>query len=382
MVNKLFGFLWSYFRKLDKKLFFAVVLLGTISVLLLYSMGINELRGDLYQTQALTVVMGAGAALFISALDYKKFSKLWFLYMPAAIALNMLTFTSLGFQPHDNVDDKAWIDLGVTTLQPSEFLKIAFILSFAFHLYKLGDNINKLPHLILLGIHAAVPMGIVFMQGDDGTLVIFILITLSMLFAAGLSWKIIIPALIVMPAVFYAAWEFVLKPHQKGRFQVLYTPVEERDAYLEQLAYQQDRGLLALGSGKVFGNGLFGADYVYVPEAQNDFIFTYVGQCFGFVGCVILIALLGYVCFKTIADSRIAKDDLGKYICVGVWALIFFHCLLNLGMVFYVTPVIGVWLPFLSQGGTAMLAAFFGIGLVMSTYSHSEKTYRMFYEYE
>jgi rod shape determining protein RodA len=203
-----------------------------------------------------------------------------------------------------------------------------------------------------------------------------------MLFAAGLTWRIIIPALLVMPVVLYGLWEFVLQPHQKGRFLVLFTPAAERDDYLEQLVYQQDRGLLALGSGKIFGNGLFGGEYVYVPEDQNDFIFTYVGQCFGFLGCIIIIAILGYVCIKTIADSRIAKDDLGKYICVGVWSLIFFHCVLNLGMVFFVLPVIGVPLPFLSQGGTAMISMFLGIGLVMSTYSHSEKTYRMFYEYE
>jgi rod shape determining protein RodA len=378
----MFGLLWSYFRKLDKNLFFAVVLLGTFSVLLLYSMGVNELRGDIYKTQAFCVLIGAGAALVISALDYKKFTKLWFLYMPAAILLNLLTFTSLGYQPHENVDDRAWIDLGVTTLQPSEFLKIAFIMSFAYHLYKVGDNINRLPQLALLGIHAAIPMGIVYLQGDDGTLIIFLLITLSMLFAAGLSWRIIIPAILAMPFAVYAAWRFIMKPHQKGRFQVLFTPVAERDDYLETLAYQQDRGLLALGSGKIFGNGLFGGEYVYVPEDQNDFIFTYVGQCFGFIGCVILVAVLGYVCIKTVADSKIAKDPLGKYLCVGVWGLIFFHCVLNLGMVFFVLPVIGVPLPFISQGGTAMISMFLGIGLVMSTYSHSEKTYRMFYEYE
>jgi rod shape determining protein RodA len=378
----MFGFLWSYFRKLDKKLFFAVVLLGTFSVLLLYSMGVNNLQGEIYKTQALCLLLGAGAALIISALDYKKFTKLWFLYMPASLIITLLTFTSLGYQPYDNVDDRAWIDLGITTIQPSEFLKIAFIMSFAYHLSKVGDNINRLPNLILLGIHAVIPMAIIYLQGDDGTLIIFMLITLSMLFAAGLSWKIIIPGLLLAPAAMYAAWRFILKPHQKGRFQILFTPVAERDDYLEQLSYQQDRSLLALGSGKIFGNGLFGAEYVYVPKDENDFIFTYVGQCFGFIGCILLIALLGYVCIKLITDSKIAKDPLGKYLCVGVWGIIFFHCVLNLGMVFFVLPVIGVPLPFISQGGTAMISMFLGIGLVMSTYSHSEKTYRMFYEYE
>jgi rod shape determining protein RodA len=382
MIHKIFGVFWSYFRKLDKQLFLAVVMLGTFSVLMLYSMSANGLKSEMYKTQGFTVILGAGSALVISAFDYKKFCKLWFLYFPAGVILCLLTFTPLGYKPYDNVDDQAWIDLGITTIQPSEFMKIAFILSFAYHLHKVGDNLNRLSNICLLGIHAAIPIGIVFLQGDDGTLIIFILIALSMLFAAGISWKFIAPAILLLPLAAYGAWEFIMQPHQKGRFQVLFTPEAERDSYLEQLAYQQDRGVLALGSGKLFGNGLFGAEYVYVPKDENDFIFTYVGQCFGFIGCVLLIAVLGYVCLKIIADSRIAKDDLGKYICIGVWGLIFFHCVLNLGMVFYVMPVIGVPLPFLSQGGTSMLSMFFGIGLVMSTYSHSEKTYRVFYDYE
>jgi rod shape determining protein RodA len=382
MVQKFFGFVWSYFRKLDKQLFFAVVLLGSFSVLLLYSMNANGLKGGIYKMQAVCVILGAVSALVISAFDYRKFAKLWFIYAPVILILCLLTFTSLGYKPHADVDDKAWINLGFTTVQPTEFLKIVFILTFAYHLYKVGDNINRLSNILLLLLHAAIPLGLVFLQGDDGTMAIFLLIMLSMLFAAGISWKYILPALLLLPLAAYGAWHFVLHETQKARFEVLFTPAPERDSYLEKIAYQQDRSVLALGSGKLFGNGLFGGKYVNVPEVQNDFIFTYIGQCFGFIGCIIIIAMLAYVCLKTFTDSRIAKDNLGKYICIGVWALIFFHCVLNLGMVFYVSPVIGVPLPFLSQGGSSMLSMFFGIGLVMSTYSHSEKTYRVFYDYE
>ena len=93
-----------------------------------------------------------------------------------------------------------------------------------------------------------------------------------------------------------------------------------------------------------------------------------------------VIAALTYVCMKILADSRIAKDELGKYICVGVYAAVCIHCVLNLGMVFGMLPVIGVPLPFLSQGGTSTLSMYIGVGMVMSTYSHSDKNYRVFYE--
>ena len=113
---------------------------------------------------------------------------------------------------------------------------------------------------------------------------------------------------------------------------------------------------------------------------QNDFIFTFVAQCFGFIGCIALVAVLAYVCLKIIADGTIAKDELGRNICIGVFAMIFVHCILNIGMVLVVMPVIGVPLPFISQGGTSMISMFISIGLVMSVYSHSEKNYRVFYD--
>jgi rod shape determining protein RodA len=382
MVKKVFGFIGQYFRKLDKNLFAAVFALGTFSVILLYSMSANGLTGNFYRMQGIMLIAGGVAALIISALDYKKFTKLWFLFAPAVIIMCLLVFTPLGYKPQDNANDIAWLDLGFTTVQPSEFLKIAFILTFSLHLAHVKDELNRLPNVLLLGIHGAVPLGIIFLQGDDGTLIIFLFMFLSMLFAAGLSLKYIIPALIAAPVAVWGLWNYVLEPHQKSRFIVLWTPPEEMDVTLQTIAYQQERGILALGSGKILGNGLFAERYVYVPYMQNDFIFTYIGQCFGFIGCVAVVAILGYVCLKIIADSRIAKDDLGKNICIGVFAMIFFHAVLNIGMVLFVMPVIGVPLPFLSQGGTSLLSMFIAIGLVMSVYSHSEKVYRVFYDYE
>ena len=203
-----------------------------------------------------------------------------------------------------------------------------------------------------------------------------------MIFAAGLSWKYIIPVLAALPFGIWFLWEKILLPHQKLRFEVLFAEDPINDPMYADIYYQQYWGKLALGSGQVFGKGLQAEKYVSVPEVQNDFIFTFVGQCFGFIGCVGLIAVLAYVCLKIVADSRIAKDELGKNICVGVFAMIFIHCVLNIGMVLAVMPVIGVPLPFVSQGGSSMVSMFISVGLVMSVYAHSEKNYRVFYDYE
>lgn len=385
MLKKIFKAVIHYFYKLDKGLFLAVCGLSGFSVLLMYALvnnGITTKDDRMYKVQLLCLCIGAVIALIMSALDYHWFTKLWFLYAPAALGFTLLTFTSLGYQPVEGVDDKAWIDLGFITVQPSEILKIAFIMTFAIHLDKVKEKLNHFLNVILLCIHGAVPTLIVVLQGDDGTAVVFLVIFACMIFAAGLSWKYIIPVLAALPFGIWFLWEKILLPHQKLRFEVLFAEDPINDPMYADIYYQQYWGKLALGSGQIFGKGLQAEKYVSVPEVQNDFIFTFVGQCFGFIGCVGLIAVLAYVCLKIVADSRIAKDELGKNICVGVFAMIFIHCILNIGMVLAVMPVIGVPLPFVSQGGSSMVSMFISVGLVMSVYAHSEKNYRVFYDYE
>lgn len=385
MFKKIFKAVLHYFHKLDKGLFTAVCGISVFSVILMYSLvnnGVTSKDERMYKMQLLCLCIGAVIALIMSALDYHWFTKLWFLYAPAAVGFTLLTFTSLGYQPVEGVDDKAWINLGFMTMQPSEILKIAFIMTFAMHLNKVGEKINHFLNVVLLCIHGAVPTLIVVMQGDDGTAVVFLVIFACMIFAAGLSWKYILPVLVAAPVAIWFLWNNIMLPHQKLRFLVLFAEDPMNDPQYEDIFYQQYWGRLALGSGQIFGKGLDAEKYVYVPEVQNDFILTYVGQCFGFIGCIGLIAVLAYVCLKIVADSRIAKDDLGKYICIGVFAMIFIHCVLNIGMVLVVLPVIGVPLPFVSQGGSSMVSMFVSIGLVMSVYAHSEKNYRVFYDYD
>ena len=385
MLKKIFKAVIHYFHKLDKGLFTAVCGVSVFSVILMYSLvnnGVTSKDERMYKMQLICLCIGAVIALIMSAMDYHWFTKLWFLYAPAAVGLTLLTFTSLGYQPVEGVDDKAWINLGFMTMQPSEILKIAFIMTFAMHLNKVGEKINHFLNVVLLCIHGAIPTLIIVLQGDDGTAVVFLVIFACMMFAAGLSWKYILPVLVAAPVAIWFLWNNIMLPHQKLRFLVLFAEDPMNDPQYEDIFYQQYWGRLALGSGQLFGKGLDAEKYVYVPEVQNDFILTYVGQCFGFIGCVALVAVLAYICLKIVADSRIAKDDLGKYICIGVFEMIFIHCVLNIGMVLVVLPVIGVPLPFVSQGGSSMVSMFVSIGLVMSVYAHSEKNYRVFYDYD
>lgn len=199
-----------------------------------------------------------------------------------------------------------------------------------------------------------------------------------MLFSAGLSIKYIIAALVAAPPAVYLLWNYGLQSVHKKRILILINPGSDPMG----LEYQQDLSLAALGSGKLFGKGLYGGSYVTVPEMHNDFMFSYVGQVFGFVGSVVVVLILAYICIKILLDSRSTMDSLGKLICLGTFAMLFTHCFMNIGMVLKVMPVIGIPLPFFSAGGTALVSMYVAIGFVLNCIAHNNKKYRMFYDHE
>ncbi len=373
-VKKIAALIKKYFDNLDKLLLFAVCLCTVLGIVLIYSLADSgTVVHSVYKTQVGSMIIGLIICIFISCFDYKDFAKLWFLYVPVALVPVLLTFTKLGVGV-EGTDDVAWLKLGPLTFQPAELLKIAFLLSFSYHLYKVKDDINNLINIILLCIHAGLPIALIMKQGDHGTALVFIMMFVIMMYSAGLSLIYIIPAILAVPVVGYFAWQYALGDVQKERIMILFNPGTDP----EGLEWQQDLGLSSLTSGNIFGNGLFGNGKSNVPEIYNDFIFAYVGYVFGFVGCLALIVVLAFICIKLIADSLVARDELGRNICIGAFSIIFTHCVLNIGMVLKVLPVIGIPLPFVSAGGTALVSMYIVIGIVLSARQHNQKVYRMF----
>ena len=365
-----------YLKSLDYLLILLCVSAGIFSIILLYSIYKNGFVPSLSQvkTQIFSLVLGLIAALIVAAIDYKFISKMWFLYAPVALILSLLLFTSLGVTV-EGTDDTGWLDLGFIMFQPVEILKVAFILSLSTHVSKLKENLNKLPHLALVCLHGVIPVLMVSMQGDDGSASVFLFIFIFIVFSAGLAWRYIITALVSLPVVAWGIWTFVMQPHHKMRFLVLFNPeIDTSGTYV----YQSNLGTIALGSGQLTGKGLFGGNYTYVPEIYNDFIFSYIGMTLGFLGCIATIALLAFICIKILSDSLMAVDMLGKLICTGVFAMVLFHSVINIGMVLRVVPVIGIPLPFISAGGTSMISLFVSIGLVLSVRAHRTKKQSMF----
>lgn len=371
----------KYFAAVDKWLLFCCISISTIGILCQYTLvnsnqaSILNIGNRVALVQVIASLLGISAAIIMSNIDYHFMAKLWKLYVPSSLFLVILTFF-IGMQVDESIDDKAWLRLPFgLTFQPSELLKICFILSFAYHLSKVKNELNKPTNVALLCVHGAIPVLLIHLQGDDGTALIFGFIFLTMIFAAGLSWKYIIAAIPVLAAAIPIAWQYFLTDDQRTRFLAVYFT-----EYADPLGadYQQRLSRISIGLGQLQGEGLFQEDYWYVPKMHNDFVFSFICQALGFVGALLVLSLLFGICFRAIYDAKIALDPLGAYICYGVFAMFFFQCIINIGMCISVLPVIGITLPLLSAGGTSISITYLGIGLLLSVHVHRRRN--LFYE--
>ena len=212
--------------------------------------------------------------------------------------------------------------------------------------------------------------------------IIYAIIGCCMMFAAGLSWKYIIGAISAAAVAVAAAFAFfsdkIGKGYQWYRILAVIDPDNKTgwapsETIWKNIIYQQQRGEIALGSGGIFGNGLFTGRYYSVPNAHNDFILSWIGNVAGFVGCCVVLGVLLAIIIKTFATGAGSEDMLGSFICAGIGGALLAQIAVNVGMNLRVLPVIGVTLPFYSAGGSSVLMLYICVGLVLSVYTHNTK---------
>lgn len=388
-MKDILDFFVGHLKRVDKVLPAICIIITTFDIFLVNSMyRTGYIPQNVVKTQFIAAILGVTASLVISFIDYKFIAKLWYIYAPLAVILQLLVWSPIGVQRDDDV---AWIQIGGkngVTIQPSEILKFVFIITLALHISKLGDKLNSLPHLLLVCAHGLFPTALIIAQGDAGSALVFLFIFIVMLFMGGVSWKYIIAAVVAVPPVIYVAWNYVMKDHHRLRFLVLFDE-EVRKEQIRNVYYQQYQGKIGLGVGQLTGMGFDPQTYhdiqndvqiIDIPEIYNDFVFSYIGMTMGFIGCMAVVVALAVLCLKLLSNASGASDPFGRLICVGVFALVLFHCIINIGMVLSVVPVIGIPLPFISTGGTAMIMMHACMGLVLSVSAHKEKAKHMFYE--
>ncbi|WP_348920252.1 FtsW/RodA/SpoVE family cell cycle protein [Enterococcus rotai] len=347
-----------------------------------------ESIAPLLKKQLLWTILGIGTMFVTMVIPIKYLWKLTPVFYGLSLVLSGLLITF-----HDPVmaaatGTKRWLRLGPISFQPSEFMKLGYILMLAYIVTRrrqksvssstLKEDFRLLGELVLVSLPV---LALMFYQKDFGTSLVFISIFLGIVLVSGCSWKILSVGFGLIGILGVSGILLVLtergqrilsflhfKPYQFNRIHAWLNPFE----YADSISFQQARGLTAIGSGELLGKGLTNLQ-IYVPVRESDMIFTVIGEAFGFVGTCVLILLFFYLIYQMLICTLHAKREFYAYITTGVIMYFLFHILENIGSNIGLLPLTGIPLPFISQGGTAYLANFIGIGLILSMYYQKEK---------
>lgn len=373
--------------KLDYSLVFILLLLFLASCVSIYSaQASGQYDSNFLIKQIIFYGIGCGIIAAVIRLDSDQLKKLtWYAYGVGIFLLVLLIIAPESIAPVIN-GAKNWFKVpGIGSLQPSEFVKIFIILALA---KVIEDHHQKNPVktissdfwlLIKLGVVTMVPLILIIKQ-DLGTSLVFIAILLGMIFISGITWKLLVPIFSIGTALISVIFYFVLlKPEvlekylgvKQYQFSRIYSWLDPYN-FQSSAGYQLTRSLLAIGSGQTGGKG-YGNREVYLPESHTDFIFSVVGEEYGFIGASILVSLFFLLIYHITKVGMETKNNFYTYICVGVISMITFHVFQNIGMTIGVLPITGIPLPFISYGGSSLMGNMLALGLIFSIRYHYKK---------
>lgn len=374
-IANIFKSIWHCIKYSDKILWSIILAICVYGLLLVAS--ISREGFNYFIVQSLSVTIGLLGAVTLQVVDYKVISKASKWIAAVCIILIIYTlFAGVTIEGSSGVNARAWIKLpGGITFQPSELVKIGFIITFARHLtvLKKSEKLKNLQSISMLGAHALVPVILMHLQGDDGAAIIFLCIALTMSFMAGLQLRYFLSIGAIGALLAPIAWNFVLADYQKKRILTQMNP--EGDPL--NMGYQQIQGKLSIGSGGIFGTGLFNGPRVAnnaVPIQESDFIFSVAGEELGFIGCTIIILLLLLLILRIGFIAMKSNNLNGMLICFGFIGLIASQTFFNLGMCLSLLPVMGVTLPFFSVGGSSAACLYLGVGILQNIYLNRNQT--------
>lgn len=315
-----------------------------------------------FERQAVYAVVGIIAMFVLSRLPISFWKRWAWGFIALGVALQALVFTPLGFEVGGN---RNWVRITATIgLQPSEFLKLALIVWMAAVLQFKEKLLGKTLHALIPAIFpgAMIAVGAVLLGGDLGTAMVMFAMVIGVLFFANVNWKAI--TLVVAGAIASAAFLVVTSENRMRRLMGLLGSEEDYSGH----DWQPLHGIWALAGGGLFGAGLGGskAKWSWLPAADNDYIFAIIGEEFGFVGAVATILMYVALALLLLKVMSMARDRFGRAVVGGVLVWIVGQAMLNIGVVIRVLPVIGVPLPLISAGGTALIATLLAMGVVIS----------------
>lgn len=349
------------------------VSLALLSILVLWG-GSAAFSGGAQKVmvQCVAAFLGVVIMVVIASLDYDEIcSKLEMVFFAISVALLLLVLVvNIG---STNETNHNWIKIpGIPfNIQPAEFVKITYIITFSRHVDRVRSEINKIKNVALLMLHAGIIIGLVMLTGDLGTVLIYVFVTTVILFSAGLSlWYFAAAALIIIIAA-PILWD-KMADYQRLRIMAGFNPSIDPEEY----GYQSIMSRKAIIAGGFRGAGLMGGtQYAKVPAAHSDFLFCVLAEKLGFFGTVTYMLLMTILVIRILIIARRTRKNYASLICVGIAAVLIAQTLENIGMCLAILPVVGITLPFFSYGGSSMLTMFICMGVIQSICTHNKKYY-------
>ena len=352
-------------KKMDHTLILKIFLIIALSLTAVYTATAHRTL-SFFKKELIWTALGVSVYFTVSLIDYRKYAK----YYKFIYAVNILMLVAVYIFGDEAKGAKRWIDLGVISVQPSEFAKLFLVLSFAEVLIlNYGKSFRGLKDMFFSGLHVLPIFLLVLNQPDLGTSLVLIFIYLVMIFIHGIDWKTIWQLVILGAASIPAAYFFLLKDYQRTRIQTFLNP----EADLMNSGWNVVQSKIAIGSGGMFGKGFLQGTQSklrFLPESHTDFIGSVFLEERGFVGGVLLIVLYLALIMNIIKIGDASEDRYGKLICYGIASIFFFHVVINVGMIMGVMPVTGLPLLFMSYGGSSFVFGFLMLGIVHSVKIH------------
>ncbi len=349
-------------RRIDLSILISIIVLSLYGIVnIFYATNFNSAK-----RQLLFLIISLIALYVILFIDYAYLKK----FIPLIYYLNIgaLIFTKIFGEEINGAN--GWISIGSFALQPSEFMKISLILMIAKVIDESNNKINEKNVILKLAFYILLPLMSIVIQPDMGMTIVCFVMSVGILFIAGLNIKVFFGGLLVSIFSIVLVWDTnILPDYWENRIISFLNPTA--DSLGNGLQVVQSK--IGIGIGGLLGRGEIisenrGSSYVsqFVPESQNDFIFSVIGEYWGFLGSIVLLAIFCFLIIRILKVARSAKDKFGELFCIGMVFYILYAVFQNIGMTIGLLPVTGINLPFVSSGGSSILSNMIGIAIVLN----------------
>jgi len=357
------NFFTSHLRKLDWGIIISAVILVCFGLAGIYSSCLADNNFSNLYKQIVFFGLGFSLMIFISLFDYRLVKNNSYLIL-ILYGVCLFLLAGLHFFAPIIKGTKGWYRIGFLNLDPIEPTKIVLLFLLAKYFSMRHVEMYKFRHVVLSGLYVALPALLIFIKPDLGGTAVLVLMWLGVLLVSGIKTKHLLIILLCFILVATLSWNFLLEDYQRERVTSFIFPTDPLGS-----SWSQDQAKISIGSGQIFGEGLghgSQVQYGFLPESHTDFIFSVIAEEWGAIGISILFIAYGFLVWQILQIAVYSQSNFPRLFAVGFAIILISQFLLNIGMNLSLLPVVGIYLPFISYGGSGLLFNFIGLGILQS----------------